>query len=218
MKRPATQLTACRNQLSHGMTFSTQLAARYIELANAPITAVSFAGEDTRYTSEYEVLEQELGKASSVHVAGVVDWEVIRNGSEHLLATRTKDLKLASWLTWSLYQQDSFVGLHAGIAMIGSLCRDHWNEIHPLKPRTRAAAISWLVPRLEQVLADHVPMSEQLSLFEQVAVELRNLESCLASHLGTHAPLLLPLCRRLDEMVTRAGNAHPHPGPVGAAI
>ena len=200
------------------MAFSTQLAARYLELANSPITAVSFAGEDARYAPEYEVLEQELGKASSVHVAGAVDWEVIRNGSEHLLATSTKDLKLACWLTWSLYQQDSFVGLHAGLAMVGRLCRDHWNEIHPLKPRTRAAAISWLVPRLEQVLADHVPMGEQLSLFEQVAIELRNLENCLASHLGTQAPLLLPLCRRLDEMVKRAGNAHPHQGPVGTAI
>ena len=200
------------------MTFSTQLAARYRELANSPIAVGSFAGEDARYAPEYEVLEQELGKASSVHAAGAIDWELIREGSEHLLATKTKDLRLASWLTWSLYQRDSFAGLHAGLSMISCLCRDHWDEIHPLKPRTRSAAISWLVPRLEQVLADHVPMGEQLSLFEQVAIELRSLESCLANHLGAQAPLLLPLCRRLGEMVKRAGNANPHPGPVGAAI
>ena len=108
------------------MTFSTQLAARYRELANSPIAVGSFAGEDARYAPEYEVLEQELGKASSVHAAGAIDWELIREGSEHLLATKTKDLRLASWLTWSLYQRDSFAGLHAGLSMISCLCRDHW--------------------------------------------------------------------------------------------
>ncbi|WP_407294436.1 type VI secretion system protein TssA [Stutzerimonas zhaodongensis] len=200
------------------MTFSTKLAAHYLELARTPITATCFAGEDARYAPEYEALEQELGKASSVHAAGAIDWEVIREGSERLLSTYTKDLRLASWLTWSLYRRDSFPGLQAGIAMVTNLCRDHWQDIHPLKPRTRAAAVSWLVPRLEQALADHVPMGEQLPLFEQIALDLRNLENCLSSHLGTQAPLLLPLCRRLDDMVKRAGNAHPQPSPVGAAI
>ncbi len=200
------------------MTFFSKLAAQYMELANSPITATSFAGEDSRYAPEYEVLAHELGKASAVYAAGAIDWEVIRNGCEQLLQTQTKDLRLASWLTWSLYQRDSFAGLHAGLAMVSRLCRDHWDEIHPLKPRTRSAAISWLVPRLEQALADHVPMGEQLSLFDQIAIQLRSLERCLADHLGTQAPLLLPLCRRLDEMVKRAGNAQPHSGPVGAAI
>jgi type VI secretion system protein VasJ len=200
------------------MTFSTKLAAHYLELAKSPISATCFAGEDARYAPEYEVLEHELGKASSVHAAGAVDWEVIREGSEHLLATQTKDLRIASWLTWSLYQRDSFSGLHAGLALLKYLCLDHWGEVHPRKPRTRSAAISWLVPRLEQALVDHVPMGEQLPLFEQIALELRSLECCLASHLGTQAPLLLPLCRRLDDMVKRAGIAHPQPGPVGAAL
>jgi len=200
------------------MTFSSKLAAHVLAVARAPITATGFAGEDVRYAAEYELLEQELGKASSLHAAGAVDWEAVREGSEDLLSTQTKDLRIAAWLTWSLYQRDSFIGLHAGLSMLGFLCLDHWEDIHPRKDRTRAAAITWLVPRMEQVLADHVPMGEQLPLFEQIAAELRILESCLAAKLGTQAPLLLPLCRRLDEMVKRAGAAHPQPGAVGAAI
>ncbi|WP_313087913.1 type VI secretion system protein TssA [Pseudomonas sp.] len=200
------------------MTFSSKLAAHVLALARAPITATCFAGDDVRYASEYEVLEQELGKASSLHSAGAVDWETVRQGCESLLNTQTKDLRIAAWLTWGLYQRDSFLGLHAGLSMLGFFCRDHWEDVYPRKGRTRAAAITWLVPRMEQVLADHVAMGEQLPLFEQIAVELRALESCLASRLGTQAPLLLPLCRRLEEMVKRAGAAHPHPGAVGAAI
>jgi type VI secretion system protein VasJ len=204
--------------LGHGMTFSTKLAAHYLAVAKSPITATCFAGDDVRYAAEYEVLEQELAKATSVHTAGTVDWEVIREGSESLLATQTKDLRIATWLSWSLYQRDSFAGLHAGLAMLSCFCRNHWDDIHPLKARTHAAAVTWLVPRMEQVLADHVPMGEQLPLFEQIALELRSLEGCLSAHLGAQAPLLLPLCRRLDDMVKRAGAAHPQPGAVGAAI
>lgn len=150
------------------MTFSSKLAAQIMAVAKAPITATSFAGDDIRYAAEYEVLEHELAKAASLHAAGTVDWEAVREGSESLLSTQTKDLRIAAWLTWGLYQRDSFLGLHAGIAMLGFLCRDHWEDIHPRKDRTRAAAISWLVPRMEQVLADHVPMGEQLPLFEQI--------------------------------------------------
>jgi type VI secretion system protein VasJ len=190
-----------QEQMSHGMTFSTKLAAHYSKVARSPITPASFAGEDARYSAEYELIEQELGKAASVHAASAVDWELVRDASERLLTTQTKDLRIAAWLTWSVYQRDSFNGLHAGVAMLSYFCREHWEEIHPRKARTRAAAINWLVPRMEQVLADHVPMGEQLPLFAQIAHELRSLEACLAEHLGAQAPLLLPLCRRLDEMV-----------------
>ncbi|MGY8819607.1 MAG: type VI secretion system protein TssA [Pseudomonadales bacterium] len=200
------------------MTFSNKLAVHVLTLAKAPITATCFAGDDVRYAAEYELLEQELGKAASLHASGSVDWDTVREGSESLLGTQTKDLRIAAWLTWSLYQRESFLGLHAGLAMLGFFCRAHWDDIHPRKDRTRAAAITWLVHRMEQVLADHVPMGEQLPLFEQIAVELRSLENCLAAKLGTQAPLLLPLCRRLEEMVKRAGAAHPQPGAVGAAI
>jgi type VI secretion system protein VasJ len=200
------------------MTFSTNLAAHYLAIAKSPITTTCYAGDDVRYAAEYEALEREVGKAASVHASGAIDWEVVREGSESLLTTRTKDLRIAAWLTWGLYQRDSFMGLHAGAAMLNHLCKDHWKDLHPLKARTRSAAISWLVPRMEQVLADHVPMSEQLQLFEQIALELRSLERCLTNHLGAQAPLLLPLCRRLDDMVKRAGLAHPQPGAVGAAI
>lgn len=200
------------------MTFFSKLAVHALTVARTPITATSFAGDDIRYAAEYEVLEQELGKASSLHAAGTVDWEAVREGSERLLTSQTKDLRIAAWLTWGLYQRDSFLGLHAGLVMLSFLCRDHWKDIHPRKDRTRTAAITWLVPRMEQVLADHVPMGEQLPLFEQIALELRGLESCLATQLGAQAPLILPLCRRLEEMVKRAGAAHPQPSPVGAAI
>ncbi|WP_439860444.1 type VI secretion system protein TssA [Pseudomonas sp. MBLB4136] len=200
------------------MTYSSKLTAHYLALAKLPIDQGDFAGSDVRYSSEYESLENELGKASALHDAGAIDWQKVREGSETLLSAHSKDLRVAAWLIWGLYQRESFTGLQAGLSLLHYLCLNHWADLHPRKPRTRAAAIGWLLPRLEQALAEHVPIGEQLALFRSLAEQLRALEVCLSGHLGEHAPLLLPLCRRLDELVSRASQGQPEPGSVGAAL
>lgn len=200
------------------MTYSNTLTTHYLELAKSPINQEDFAGNDVRYSSEYEALENELSKAVALHETGGIDWQKVREHSETLLSLHSKDLRVTAWLIWGLYQRESFAGLQAGFSMLHYLCLNHWAELHPRKPRTRAAAISWLLPRLEQALAGHIPIGEQLPLFRSLAEQLRALEGCLSNHLGDDAPLLLPLCNRLDSLVSRAGQGKPEPGSVGAAI
>ena len=195
-----------------------KLAEHYIALATMPIDATDFAGTDVRYSVEFEALEGELGKSSALHETTAIDWGKVLAGSEALLANQSKDLRVAAWLSWALYQRESFAGLQAGLALLHTLCSRHWAELHPRKSRTRAAALSWLLPRLEQALAVQVAVGEQLQLFRALAGHLRQLDDCLTSHLGEEAPLLLPLCRRLDELVERASQGHPEAGAVGAAI
>src|SRR5207253_1255533 len=91
-------------------------------------------------------------------------------------------------------------------------------QIYPIKLRTRAAAIGWLVPRLEQILSENVPIKEQLPLFRRLVEYLEGLDVALTQHLGDGAPLLLPICRRLATMVQRAADNQPEPGAVGAAV
>jgi type VI secretion system protein VasJ len=200
------------------MTYSNKLTAHYLQVAKLPINEGDFAGTDVRYSSEYEVLENELGKATALHETAAIDWQKVRENSEILLSAHSKDLRVAAWLIWGLYQRESFAGLQAGLSLLHYLCLNHWDALHPRKARTRAAAISWLIPRLEQALAEHVPIGEQLALFRSLAEQLRALEACLSAHLAEEAPLLLPLCRRLDELVSRASQGHPEPGSVGAAL
>ena len=45
------------------MSYSSKLSAHYLELAKASVSKENFAGEDVRFSSEYEALESELGKA-----------------------------------------------------------------------------------------------------------------------------------------------------------
>ena len=44
------------------MTYSSKLSSHYLELAEQPISKDVFAGEDVRFSSEYEALENELAK------------------------------------------------------------------------------------------------------------------------------------------------------------
>ncbi|EJK98713.1 MULTISPECIES: type VI secretion system protein TssA [Pseudomonas] len=200
------------------MSYSEKLSAHYMALAKLPVSNESFAGVDVRFSNEYETLENELGKAQSMHESGQVDWLKVLRGSELLLSTQSKDLRVAVWLTWALYQCESFQGLLAGLCLLQHLCKNHWLEVHPAKNRTRAASINWLVPRLEQVLSDSVAIKEQLPLFRHLAEQLEGLDTVCSAQLGEEAPLLLPLCRRLRNMIQRVTDNLPQAGAIGTVV
>ncbi|MCE4057995.1 type VI secretion system protein TssA [Pseudomonas sp. Au-Pse12] len=200
------------------MSYSRKLYSHHLKLAQSFVHEHSFAGDDVRFSNEFEALENELGKAQSMHASGQVDWLKIQEQSEALLRHQSKDLRVAAWLTWALHQRESFPGLLAGLGMLRHLCEHHWDQVHPLKLRTRTAAIAWLVPRLQEVLDDNVPIKEQLPLFRRVVEQLEGLDGILTLQLGDDAPLLLPICRRLRGMVARAADHQPEPGAVGTVV
>jgi type VI secretion system protein VasJ len=200
------------------MTALSPLAEHYLQLAKTPINDGNFAGEDMRYSGEFEALEGELEKAAAMHQTEAIDWQKIRDLSEALLRHHSKDLRAACWMTWALYQREGLAGMQAGLGLLKQLCSEHWSALHPRKDRTRAAALAWLTPRLEKALSEDIPVATQLPLFRTLAELLRDLEACLSAHLGEQAPLLLPLCRRLDEQIARASQGQSEPGVVGAAI
>ncbi|MNH85518.1 hypothetical protein D3C81_1007390 [compost metagenome] len=200
------------------MSYSGKLSAHYLELAEASVSEESFVGGDVRFSIEYEALERELGKVQSIHESSQIDWPKVRENCESLLRTQSKDLRVSVWLTWALYQCESFQGLVAGLGLLHCLCKSRWADVYPSKPRTRAAAISWLTQRLEQVLSENVAIKEQLPLFRCLVEHLEGLDAIFTEHLGDDAPLLLPLSRRLKILVHRAVEHQPSPGVVEAAM
>ena len=183
------------------MTYSSALHSYYVSLATQPIRPGDFAGDDARYSSEYEYLERQFHNASSIHGNASIEWPHMLEACETLLSVQSKDLRVTAWLIWSLFQQEAFQGLQAGLGMLLHLCLHHWDDLHPRKPRTRAAALGWLVPRLEQALSEELPLGEQPALFQSVAAHLRELDACLGERLGADAPMLLPLSRRLADLL-----------------
>ncbi|QIB51867.1 type VI secretion system protein TssA [Pseudomonas sp. OIL-1] len=184
----------------------------YLEnVAHKPISDADFAGTDVRYSPEFEALEAELAKTGSLHQGEGTDWETVRVTAEAILTTSSKDLRVAAWLAWSLFQEQSLSGLQAGIAVIHALCTGHWSELHPRKMRTRSAALRWLQPRLEQALGECSPQPDDFDALRAIAPLLRGLDTQLSAQLGSDTPELLPLCRRLEELVKRSEQEHTPP-------
>jgi type VI secretion system protein VasJ len=200
------------------MIYSDKLSAYYLELVQSPHSKTSFAGNDMRFSSEYEALEVELGKAHSMHGNSQPDWQWIMEKSAMLLRHGSKDLRVAVWLTWALHQRESFPGLLAGLGLLRYLCEHHWAVVHPQKLRTRSAAFGWLVPRLEQAFAHSLSLKDQRPLFERMLEHLSRLDELLIELLGDDAPLLLPVRRQLSDRLKHVAQGDPLPGGVSGAI
>ena len=181
------------------MLYSDKLYDYYLELASRPCSPTNFAGSDMRFSSEYESVENELGKAHSIHSAAQPDWQKIIDSSERLLCQHSKDLRVAVWLTWALHQRESFAGLLAGLGLLSHLCEHHWPVLYPEKRRTRGAAFGWLVLRLEPLFAHSLSLQEQRPLFQALLEHLERLDALWAEQLGDDAPLLLPTRRQLAQ-------------------
>ncbi|MCF5053483.1 type VI secretion system protein TssA [Pseudomonas syringae] len=189
------------------MSYSDKLYDHYLELARLPCSASSFVGSDIRFSADYERLETELGKAQSMHGTGQPDWHTVLEVSECILRQQSKDLRVAVWLTWALHQRESFPGLLAGLGLLRYLCEQHWPAAYPEKPRTRGAAFSWLVSRLEPLFTQSLSLHSQQPLFQSVLEHLERLDELWGEQLPNDAPLLLPVRRQLAQRLERAGQA-----------
>ena len=49
------------------MSCSSKLSAHYLGLVKTSVSKGNFAGENVRFSSEYEALESKLGKAQPMH-------------------------------------------------------------------------------------------------------------------------------------------------------
>ncbi|MBY8972639.1 type VI secretion system protein TssA [Pseudomonas sp. P867] len=200
------------------MSHSKELYAYYLLLARAACSPGSFVGIDMRFSNEFEALEGELGKAQSVHGNGLPDWQRVSEISECLLREHSKDLRVACWLTWALYQRDSLAGLLAGLGVLRELCEHHWVHVYPGKLRTRVAAFGWLVSRLEQAFAKKISLNDQQPLFQALLEHLEHLDQLWAQHLGSDAPVLLPIRRQLAERLADAAQGAPEADGGAGAI
>ncbi|TKK28374.1 type VI secretion system protein TssA [Pseudomonas sp. CFBP13528] len=200
------------------MVHSEKLYAYYQELARTPCSSGNFAGNDVRFSSEFETMETEVAKTQSIHGGSLPNWQQVCDISERMLREQSKDLRAAVWLTWALHQRDSFPGLLAGLGLLVYLCEHHWAPVYPAKPCTRVAALGWLVTRLDSLFSHNLSLVDQLPLFRALHEHLVRLDELLNEHLGSDAPLLLPSRRQLSERLARATQGGVEPAGIAGVI
>ncbi len=124
------------------------------ELGKEPIAGDSPTGSDVRYEPEFEDLQAEIDKLSSVTAEGGPDWKKVVSLSSEILQSRSKDLLVAAYLAAGLVQTQGLEGLAIGLRVFADLFENFWDKLFPPKKRMRGrrAAIEWLIDRIETIL------------------------------------------------------------------
>jgi type VI secretion system protein VasJ len=155
----------------------------------APIEPERPGGEDLSHGPEFERIERELAKLTSVD--GIApEWEVVADLSTRLLATKTKDFRLAIWGMVAKTRVAQWQGLAEGLVMCRELVRDYWTTMYPdaKRLRGRANVYQWAC---DQVVTALEPSEVALSDEEGIRVSERlfdELDRELESKLGDAHP------------------------------
>lgn len=154
---------------------------------HAPLPGESPAGADLSFEPELEEVKTELEKLTSLE-GGDVDWRLVVERTEELLATRTKDLRLAVWLTAGGIERSGWRGFARGLVVCRALVTELWDALLPKREKARSNIVAWLgervAPRLEglSVTADD---ADDVRACAELAVEL---DRALADKLGDAFP------------------------------
>src|SRR5262249_18364570 len=109
----------------------------------APIEPERPGGEDLSHGPDFERIERELAKLTAVDGVSP-DWEVVADLSTRLLATKTKDFRLALWGTVAKTRLLQWQGLAEGLVTCRELVRDYWTTMYPDARRVRGRANVYL--------------------------------------------------------------------------
>ena len=140
-----------------------------VEVLLSPIAAHSPCGEDMSFSNEFDQIAEmrraddpSLDQGAWVTALKQADWPGVVRQCSDLLRTRTKDLRLALWLTEARALSEGHRGLAEGLDLCAALCQRHWPELHPLPDHgdmeERIGNIAWLLQRLVE-LAPALPVT-----------------------------------------------------------
>lgn len=125
----------------------------------APVSDAAPGGADLRYQGTYSQIDEARRNENARLPQGVwqrqvkqADWARVEQLCIDALETRTKDLRITSWLTEAWIYRFGFGGLAPGIALVEGMCRLFWQQLQPSidggDPATHIAAVEWLNHRL----------------------------------------------------------------------
>jgi type VI secretion system protein ImpA len=119
----------------------------------APIPGANPSGENLRNSQVYikitEARRQEEDWSGGRKEA---DYKAVLKLAGDALATKSKDLQLAAWVTEALLKREGLAGLRSGLELIKSLLDTFWDSIYPEledgDAEFRAAPVEWVGTRL----------------------------------------------------------------------
>lgn len=135
-----------------------------IDRATAPLPADAPDPAAFPYEPDYDALAAEIGKLERSGPASV-EWRTVVASAQDILANRSKNLSVATWLALALAHTEALDGLAVGVAIVRRLVENSWDLLFPKRPRARAGAFEWMISRLaREVPAEPQPGTGPASL------------------------------------------------------
>ena len=206
-----------------------------------PISPEAPCGEDIAFSSEIDEIararhsdDPSLDQGAWQVELREADWQFVARRCTELLATRSKDLRLAVWLAEARTLTDGFAGLAAGLELVGGLCQRYWAELYPRPDENgheqRIGNLCWIAARLPQLAAGVAsataaePLCAQLGSARQCQQALAALERAVDDRLGADGPGFSAARKALDAAVdalaaaARAAGADVGAGAAGGEV
>ena len=119
-----------------------------------PIPGENPSGEDLRYAPIYDQIkearreEEESEQGEWVHEVKKADFPLVIKLVTEAIATKSKDLQLAAWLTAALVRMEGFAGLKQGLQLLQGMTTTFWDTVYPQledgDAELRAAPLQWV--------------------------------------------------------------------------
>jgi type VI secretion system protein VasJ len=171
-------------------------------LGATPIAGPNPAGVSARYEPEFEKLSAEIAKLESVEGRASIRWEDVVSLATTLLASKSKDLLVAGYLTLGLARKKGFKGLETGLQACRDMIATFWDGLFPEKNRMRArsSALQWMSERVEAaVTAMSSPSKSDREVLTNCANLLGELGTLVGEKFTEDAPDLGGLTRAVQE-------------------
>lgn len=176
-----------------------------LERLLSPVAGASPAGEDISFSGEVDVIararvsdDPSLDQGAWETELREADWGFVARRCAELIATRSKDLRLAVWMAEAQALTGGLRALGDGLLAVAGLCDRFWDGLHPQPDEDgfelRAGNLAWIAARTPQLLAGFAPAADAGALRQQVldadhcANAIEELERVVDEHLGRDGP------------------------------
>jgi len=123
-----------------------------------PMAGDNPSGQSLRYAPVYDKIKEarreddELAQGAWQHERKVADWVQVSRLCQDAIATQSKDLQLAVWLSEALLKREGVRGFCEGLKLCHGLVDKFWDTLYPEledgDAEQRAAPLDWLGSRL----------------------------------------------------------------------
>lgn len=160
------------------------------------------AGEDAKLEPAYEQVRDEVAKLDSVH-SDEVEWETVFAAGRDILRHQAKDLLIAGYAAYAMYEIQGLEGLVNGMAMFTAMTNEYWENGFPptTRIRGRVGALVWYLDQIKLVLPGLEVGAGDRRLLEEMRAVTKELEEVVRERFAHKAPPIGPLAAHIERLL-----------------